>query len=228
MNNTCYVYKWTHLPTLCWYVGSRYSKRAHPDDGYICSSKTVKSMIKNNPEQWTRTVIATGTADEMYALETDILTSCDAKNSPRSYNQHNNDFRRIGRNTAESRARIGQALRGRKQSPEHVQARAQALMGHVVTAQTRTLIRERALGRTVSQETREQISQTQKTIQRDIEWCENISQALRGKPKSPEQAQRNREMGQNAPVMSCVHCKKTIKNAGNLNQHYRARHQEKI
>jgi hypothetical protein len=37
-----YVYKWTHIPTSKWYVGSRTAPGCHPDDGYICSSKLIK------------------------------------------------------------------------------------------------------------------------------------------------------------------------------------------
>lgn len=87
-----YVYKWTHLPTLNWYVGSRTSKHAHPDDGYICSSKTVKASILSNVDDWRKEIIATGTAEEMYELESEILQTTDARNDPRSYNKHNNDF----------------------------------------------------------------------------------------------------------------------------------------
>jgi hypothetical protein len=38
-----FVYKWTELSTGKWYIGAHYSKGCHPEDGYICSSKTVKN-----------------------------------------------------------------------------------------------------------------------------------------------------------------------------------------
>ena len=87
----CYVYKWTYKPTLMWYVGSRTSRNANIDDGYICSSRTVRTMILNNKDDWERTIVATGTAEEMYDLETEILQLIDARADRRSYNQHNND-----------------------------------------------------------------------------------------------------------------------------------------
>ena len=87
----CYVYKWTHTPTMNWYVGSRTSRNARIDDGYICSSRTVRSLIQSNLDQWSRTIVATGTAEEMYALETEILQLVDARADQRSYNRHNND-----------------------------------------------------------------------------------------------------------------------------------------
>jgi hypothetical protein len=85
----CYVYKWTHIPTLKWYVGSRTKKGCHPDDGYICSSKYVKPLIQSMPNEWQRTIIATGTLEEMKELEREILTATDAMNDPRSFNLSN-------------------------------------------------------------------------------------------------------------------------------------------
>lgn len=84
-----YVYKWTHMPTLEWYVGVRYAKNCHPNDGYICSSKIVKPMVEQHPEEWARTIIDVGTAIDMRQLEKDILELTDAKNNPRSFNQNN-------------------------------------------------------------------------------------------------------------------------------------------
>ena len=87
-----YVYKWTHLPTLRWYVGSRFAKGCHTNDGYICSSDYVKNMIELSPEEWKREIIRTGSPEDMYQLETDILEIFDARNDYRSFNCHNNDF----------------------------------------------------------------------------------------------------------------------------------------
>lgn len=86
-----YVYKWTHMPTMKWYVGSRTAKNCHPSDGYICSSTTVKPMILENADEWKREILATGTVEEMLELETTILALMDAKNDSRSFNQHNGD-----------------------------------------------------------------------------------------------------------------------------------------
>jgi hypothetical protein len=90
MNKNCYVYKWTHKPTLCWYIGSRTCKNAHTNDGYLCSSKTVSKAIQADGGNWERTIIATGSKQEMYDLETEILQLFDARSDERSYNRHNN------------------------------------------------------------------------------------------------------------------------------------------
>lgn len=89
MDTIAYVYKWTHLPTLKWYVGSRSAKGCHPNDGYICSSKTVKPLILENSSDWVRSIISTGSPFEMRLLEEEILATVDAMNDPRSFNKHN-------------------------------------------------------------------------------------------------------------------------------------------
>jgi hypothetical protein len=137
---TAYVYKWTHLPTGKWYIGSRSAKGCHPDDGYICSSKTVKPMILEFKNEWLREVIATGTKEKMRELETNILKSLDAKNNSMSFNKHNNDGLRFPNNegeknfmfgknhTQESIEKMSNAGKGKKRSEE---ARRNISLGHV-------------------------------------------------------------------------------------------------
>lgn len=88
---TSYVYKWTHILTMKWYIGSRTSKKSHLNDGYICSSRIVKPLIIENKSQWKREIIAIGDPLEMRKLEAEILQLVDAKNDARSFNQHNGD-----------------------------------------------------------------------------------------------------------------------------------------
>jgi hypothetical protein len=120
-----YVYKWTHLPTLKWYVGSRTARGCHPNDQYICSSRIVKPLIMANPEEWSRTIIDTGTPEQMRELEEEILHLFDAAKDNRSFNQHNGDGKFTTLGTAHLRglpkpfdfgAKISRALKGRKKS----------------------------------------------------------------------------------------------------------------
>ena len=53
-----FVYKWTHIPSLKWYVGSRTAKGCHPDDGYIASAKLLKNHILENKDEWKREIIS--------------------------------------------------------------------------------------------------------------------------------------------------------------------------
>lgn len=118
-----YVYKWTHLPTLKWYVGSRTSKNSHPDDGYICSSKIVKEEILKYPTEWRRDIVAIGTKNEMTELEGVILTTLNARDDLRSFNKHNNDgnFKFVGGvpNSKRHNEKISTALKGIIRSEEY-------------------------------------------------------------------------------------------------------------
>lgn len=91
MNTTAFVYKWTHIPTGKWYIGSRTKKGCSPADGYICSSRTIKPMIIENQAEWVRTILCIGYPEDMLALEARYLTALDAKHDPMSFNMHNGD-----------------------------------------------------------------------------------------------------------------------------------------
>ena len=88
---TAYLYKWTHIPTAKWYVGSRTAKKCHPDDGYICSSKEVKPMILENSSEWQREILVVGEPEYIRELENKYLKSLNAAKDPMSFNKHNAD-----------------------------------------------------------------------------------------------------------------------------------------
>lgn len=86
-----FLYKWTELSTGKWYIGSRTRKNCHPADGYICSSKIVKPLIQESPDNWIREVLCISTPEYIIELESKILTSLDAKYDSMSFNLHNGD-----------------------------------------------------------------------------------------------------------------------------------------
>ena len=111
-----YVYKWTEKSTGKWYIGSRTAKRAHPDDGYICTSKIVKPLILSNPDNWIREILFVGDPKAAIELESVLLVESNAAHNDQSYNQHNQDMKwtRVGCKDSEevrrkkSIARMGQ------------------------------------------------------------------------------------------------------------------------
>ena len=88
---TAFLYKWTELSTGKWYIGSRTRKNCHPLDGYICSSKIVKPLIQENPNNWNREILCIGTPEYIVDLESKILVAFDAKYNSMSFNLHNGD-----------------------------------------------------------------------------------------------------------------------------------------
>lgn len=172
MTTIAYVYKWTHIPTLKWYVGRRTKQGCHPGDGYICSSKVIKPWIQSNPEQWQRTIIATGSTQAMIDLEADILETFDASSDPRSFNMTNGDGKfnhslypgpMTGKkHSEESRAKIGAWGKGRVQSEEEKLKKSQAHKGKKKTPEHIEKIAAKNRGKKASDEARAKMSATRK------------------------------------------------------------------
>lgn len=91
MTTIAFLYRWTHVPSGMWYVGSRSAMGCHPEDGYLCSSKIVEPLILENRNEWTREVLVLGDPEYITNLENKYLKTIDAKNDPMSYNKHNGD-----------------------------------------------------------------------------------------------------------------------------------------
>jgi len=130
--NQAFVYKWTHKPSMNYYIGSRTAQGCHPDDGYICSSKIVKPMIQQNYDEWERTIISIGDPKEMRSLENEILMLFDCKNDPKSFNLHNGngDFGLTGiKLTKEHRKKIANANKKIFSTPEKKQQARNRMLG---------------------------------------------------------------------------------------------------
>lgn len=83
-----FVYIWTNNLTDQKYIGVH---KGNPDDGYICSSKTMLEDYNINPALFRRDIIAQGSFDDMYELESKMLREVDAAKNPQYYNQSNNN-----------------------------------------------------------------------------------------------------------------------------------------
>jgi hypothetical protein len=222
---TAFVYKWTEHSTLNWYIGSRTAKSCSPTDGYICSSRIVKPMILSNPDNWTRTIIATGSPQDMRLLESEILELFDAAHDPRSYNRHNGDgkFTTTGRDTS---------------------GELNGFYGRTHSDETKSKIREASKGRTHSEETRKKISELNKGIPKSEEHKKNLSgenngmfgkthsdeakgemvhvgsdNGMYGKIHSSETRKKISEAAKNRPKVTCHHCGKTGVN-GNMKRYH--------
>lgn len=111
-----FVYKWTHLPSYSWYVGVRYAEGCHPNDGYICSSKTVKPRILANPGEWKRELIDTGSSSDMRQLEKLILEEFFDPLDIRCLNKSKIEAPPLNKRpvTLLTRRRISESLKGEK------------------------------------------------------------------------------------------------------------------
>ena len=174
-----FVYKWTHQPTLRWYIGSRTAQGCHPKDGYICSSRQVRPLIESAGSEWTRTVIAVGLPKDMLELETAILELFDAKNDPRSYNQHNGDgqFTTLGvepHNKGKYIPRNKPAWNSGKKAPQISAAKKG----------------KPAPNKGIPMSEEQRLKMVEIHNNRSEETCKKISAALKGKKQSAESSQK--------------------------------------
>ena len=154
---TAYVYRWTHIPTGKWYVGSRTARGSHPNDGYFCSSREVKPLIQNNPSEWKREILATGEPFAMLSYEEQYLTNANAKNDPMSFNRHNGDgkFTTLGRVEPEDMKQARMAKMKGIKKPEGFGAKVSAVhKGKAVSDETRKKIGIASTGRPQSSDAR--------------------------------------------------------------------------
>ncbi len=121
-----YVYRFNQISTGMWYIGVRFAKGCHPDDGYNSSSKTVRPLVESCPDEWLKEIIATGSKEAMVALERFILAELNAARNPMSFNRTNASgerFYRFGPHTEETKRKMSESHTGKKRSPRTEQHR---------------------------------------------------------------------------------------------------------
>jgi hypothetical protein len=130
-----FVYCWTDHKTQKLYVGYH---KGSIDDGYICSSKPMLEQYDMRKKDFSREIIAQGTADEMRILESKILQSVDAQINEDYYNQHNSNGKFICiKHKEETKIKIGKKNIGTKRSEETKQKMREARKKQVITEDTR-------------------------------------------------------------------------------------------
>lgn len=111
-NQEAFTYCWTDHRDNKLYVGYH---KGQQDDGYICSSKWMLEEYKKRPEDFTRMILAEGTAEDCRALEETILVATDAARSERFYNRHNGGKNFVGGPcTEESKKKKSRKMKGMK------------------------------------------------------------------------------------------------------------------
>ena len=201
ITHTSFVYKWIHLPTGKWYIGSRTAKGCHPEDGYISSSQLIKPLIKQNPTEWKREVIKTGSPEEMIKLETTLLESLDAKHNPMSFNQHNGDgkFTRTGVKVSED-TRKKQSESIKKVHPNR--GKPSPNRGKIASEETRKKQSESKLGKKrkpFTEQTRDKIRQA-KLGSNNPSYGKTPSKATKEKLRQANQGKKE--------TFTCSHCGK--------------------
>ena len=207
---TAYIYKWTHIPTNKWYIGSRTKENCHPDDGYVCSSKIVKPLIENAPNEWRREILHTGNPVDMLLLEAQILESLDAKNDKNSYNLHNGDgkFTTAGITMSEEwRQKISRSNTGKKKS---IESRENYKRANQLKAKDPAYLEK--LKKPKPKGHGEKVSKATKGVAKTLEHRQAMSIARKGKKTGPcsgvrKEAIKKALKGKSTlPLVTCPHC----------------------
>ena len=156
-NQEAFVYCWTDHKTNMLYVGYH---KGRQDDGYICSQDKLEDPDKipmmveyrKRPQDFTRMVLAEGTAEDCRALEEVILVAAGAARSNRFYNQHNGGKNFVFDAKGENNPMYG----------THRTGIDNPMYGRHHTEETREHLRKISTGKKATQETRDKMSKTRK------------------------------------------------------------------
>jgi hypothetical protein len=217
-NNTIpYIYKWIHIPTGKWYIGSKIRKGWNPNrhEEYICSSKQVKLLILENRGDWKYEILYTGDPDFIKNLEKVILTELDAKNDPMSFNQHNGDglYSRYGV----------------KENEQTRQRKKEARLGIKNPMYGKTGILSPHYGKKHSDATNKKRSDSLKNYSQNRPnfHNENISKSLKGNLKLIERMTGSNNPMYGIPASDYNKAMTKLKNSGDNNPMKKPEHQKK-
>lgn len=194
METEAFTYYWYDRGADRHYIGYH---KGNPDDGYVCSSKWMLEEYTQRPDDFHRTILFAGTADDARRFEHNRLVEADAMHSPNWYNQSNGgpDFVNK-RHTPEARAKISAAQKGKNAGPLSAAHRAKlsaAKKGRRRTPEARAKISAGLTGLVITPETRAKIAASRmgkppwnRGRRLSPETRAKMSVAATGRPKSPE------------------------------------------
>ncbi len=81
-----FLYCWTDNKSNMLYIGAH---KGSPNDGYVCSSKLMLEQYNIRSKDFSRQIIAEGTAKDIFNLENIILRKLNVAESNEFYNKHN-------------------------------------------------------------------------------------------------------------------------------------------
>jgi hypothetical protein len=85
MNTEAFVYCWTDWRDEKLYIGYHCGS---PDDGYICSSKPMLAEYKQRPNDFSRQIVASGSAEDMQNFEQVLLRAEKVETNEHYYNMN--------------------------------------------------------------------------------------------------------------------------------------------
>lgn len=208
-NQEAFTYCWTDHRDNKLYIGYH---KGQQDDGYVCNGLYKKHIgrkkkvnwffeeYSKRPQDFTRMILAEGTAEDCHALETAILVAVDAMHSDKFYNgtngcgtfvlKHQTDYAKAKLSelkkgiplALEHRKHLSEANKGRKQSPETIAKRALSLKGRPGGMK----------GKHHKESSKKKTSDKLKLYKKTPEHCKHLSESLTGKKNSPSKCKKMR------------------------------------
>lgn len=166
-----FVYQWTNKTLNKIYVGFH---KGREDDGYICSSSSIKFWDDfNNPDYtWERTILFRGEMRDCQLKESAILDSLDIT-SDAVYNQKNNIMFNLD---DEVRNKLSEAAQKRNENPEYIKKLSEATKRQWQNPEHRKRVSEVNTGKTLSDSTKQKLreanlgkKQSEETIAKRVE-----------------------------------------------------------
>jgi hypothetical protein len=156
-----FIYRWDEISTGKWYIGAHYRKGCHPNDGYICSSKVVKPLIKNHPNNWIWTIIEICPSVQIAKdREAQILQELNARIDPNSYNKTNADgkFGRSGSHSEQTKQLMKDNRSDFSGANNPMYGKIGGMAGKTHSAITKQKIRQSLIGQVFSTDHKVKIS----------------------------------------------------------------------
>lgn len=193
-----FVYRWTNNSNGMMYIGVH---KGTPDDGYICSSKTMKEAYNSNPEHFTREILEYGSFAEMYDRETELLIENNVVKNLLYYNKciNGKEFRMDFIPSLKTREKMSVAQKKRYSLPEEREKISRTSLGRKHTDESKEKIRLANLGKIHSDETKEKMKSKKQLIvlgelnKNETKRRRNISLSHIGKKLSNETKEKIRQ-----------------------------------
>lgn len=178
-----YIYRITNLVNGKTYIGQHKYKKLHDD--YMGSGKYLKRAYKKyGIENFKKDVLVFNVVEKSFidTLEKEYIKFYRSI-SKAEYNIADGGQGGSGARSEETRKKISETMKGRKQSEETIRKKSQARKGKCRLEETKKRISEALRGRKYSEETLKKYSEAQQGKILSEETKRRISEAMKGKSR---------------------------------------------
>lgn len=230
MSDEAFLYNWYDKKLDMDYLGYH---KGNPEDGYVCShikptddSPWMLEEYKKRPEDFTRIILAHGTAKQCRKWEEIILTHFDAARNSEWYNKHNGGMNFVGGSWSDERKKEWGAAQKGKQIPEATRLKMKLAHQNPCEEKRQKLRAAWKIRKLtpVRQETREKLRESHKRENLLLETRRKLSVAAKGENNpmfgkqhtkdsimKMSEVKKGKYVGENNPMFGKHHSELSIK-----------------